>query len=71
LAGYVYKIAKITGWGYREITEELPFSAGLQIIFCDDAAQGRRRFWTRDNRALDVDALAQLEAALADAKVQI
>jgi hypothetical protein len=40
LAGYCYRIAKITGWGYREIMEELPFGAGLQMIFCDDAAHG-------------------------------
>jgi hypothetical protein len=69
LAGYVYRIAKVTGWGWREITEELPFSAGLQIIFCDDATQGRRRRWTRNNKVADIDALAQLEDALA--KVQI
>jgi hypothetical protein len=69
LAGYVYRIAKATSWGYREITEELPFSAGLQIIFCDDSMQGRRRQWTRNNKAADVDALAMLEEALA--KVQI
>jgi hypothetical protein len=69
LAGYVYRIAKVTGWGFREITEELPFSAGLQIIFCDDAAHGRRRAWARNNKATDVDALAMLEDALA--KVQI
>jgi hypothetical protein len=69
LAGYVYRIAKATSWGYREITEELPFSAGLQLIFCDDAAHGRRRAWTRNNKAADVDALAQLEEAFA--KVQI
>jgi hypothetical protein len=69
LAGYVYRIAKVTGWGWREITEELPFSAGLQIIFCDDAAHGRRRVWTRNNKSADVDALAQLEEAFA--KVQI
>jgi hypothetical protein len=69
LAGYVYRIAKVTGWGWREITEELPFSAGLQLIFCDDAAQGRRRRWTSNNKAGDVDALAMLEEAFA--KVQI
>jgi hypothetical protein len=69
LAGYVYRIAKATGWGWREIIEELPFSAGLQIIFCDDAAQGKRRAWLRDSKVADVDALAQLEEAFA--KVQI
>jgi hypothetical protein len=49
----------------------LPFSAGLQIIFCDDAAQGKRRAWLRDSKVADVDALAMLEEALAYAKVQI
>jgi hypothetical protein len=69
LAGYIYRISRITGWGYREILEELPFSAGLQIIFCEDAAQGKRRRWTRNNKSSDIDALAQLEEAFA--KVQI
>jgi hypothetical protein len=51
--------------------DELPISAGLQMIFCDDAAQGRKRHWTRNRRAVDVDALAQMEAAITDAQVQI
>jgi hypothetical protein len=49
--------------------DELPISAGLQMIFCDDAAQGRKRHWTRNRRAVDVDALAMLEEEIA--KVQI
>ena len=65
LAGYVYRIAKITGWGYREILEDLPFAAGLQIIHADDAAHGRRRTWTRNSRKVDFDSLAAIDAAFA------
>lgn len=64
MAGYCYRLAKITGWGYREIMEELPFGAGLQMIFCDDAAHGRRRRWTRNNKAVSVDALSAIERAM-------
>lgn len=63
LAAYVYRIAKITGWGYREILEELPFGAGLQIIHADDYAHGRRRDWARNSRKVDFDSLAAIDAA--------
>lgn len=63
LAAYVYRIAKITGWGYREILEDLPFGAGLQIIHTDDFAHGRRRTWSRNSRKVDFDSLAAIDAA--------
>jgi hypothetical protein len=71
LAGYCYRLAKITGWGYREIMEELPFGAGLQMIFCDDSAHGRRRKWMRNNRSVNVDALTAIEEAMQNAQIQI
>jgi hypothetical protein len=49
--------------------EELPFSAGLQIIFADDVTNGRRRRWAHNNKAVNVDALALLEEAINNAKV--
>jgi len=51
--------------------ECLPFAAGLQIIFCDDYANGVRRVWSRNHRNVDFDALHQIESALENAKVQI
>ena len=65
MAGYVYRVAKITGWGFREILEDLPFAAGLQIIHADDTAHGRRRPWTRNRRTTDFDSLAEIDAAIA------
>jgi hypothetical protein len=61
----VYRIAKITGWGWREITEDLPFGAGLQIIHADDYANGRPRRWTHNHREASVDDLATLEKEMA------
>ena len=61
----MYRIAKITGWGFREILEDLPFAAGLQIIHADDAAHGRKRAWSRNNRATDFDSVAAIDEALA------
>jgi hypothetical protein len=51
--------------------EELPFGAGLQMIFCDDSAHGRRRKWMRNNRAVNVDALTAIEEAMQNAQIQI
>jgi len=65
LAGYALRIAKVTGWGFREIMEELPFAAGLQIIHADDYSNGRERRWCRDERAASFDSLASIEAAFA------
>ena len=61
----MYRIAKTTGWGFREILEDLPFAAGLQIIHADDAAHGRKRAWTRNSRKVDFDSLAAIDAAFA------
>lgn len=63
LAGYALRIAKVTGWGYREIMEELPFAAGLQIIHADDYSKGIERRWCRDERADSFDSLAIIEEA--------
>lgn len=63
MAGYAWRIASITGWGYREIMEELPFSAGLQILHADDYANGRARIWSRDKKAEEFDSLALIEDA--------
>jgi len=54
----------MTGWGYREILEELPFGAGLQLIFCDDSAHGRKRRWSRASSKKNVDALTAIEEAM-------
>lgn len=51
--------------------EELPFGAGLQMIFCDDVAQGGKRKWTRNKRAANIDALADIESAMQNAQIQI
>jgi len=63
LAGYALRIAKVTGWGYREIMEELPFAAGLQMIHADDYANGVERRWTRNERAGSFDSMAIIEDA--------
>ena len=63
LAGYALRIAKVTGWGYREIMEELPFAAGLQIIHADDYSKGIERTWTRNECAGSFDSLAIIEEA--------
>ena len=64
MSGYVYRIAKITGWGFREIVEELPFAAGLQLLHCDGMASGQTRVWTNTQAGNSVDALALLEDVL-------
>jgi hypothetical protein len=64
LSGYVYRIAKITGWGFREIVEELPFAAGLQLLHCDGMASGQTRVWTNAQAGNSVDALALLDDVL-------
>ena len=55
---------KITGWGFREILEELPFAAGLQLIHAEDFASGREKEWAFNESPTDVDSLAMLDAAL-------
>jgi hypothetical protein len=51
--------------------ECLPFAAGLQIIFCDDYANGVRRVWSRNHRNVDFDALANIDKALSQANAEI
>lgn len=51
--------------------EELPFGAGLQMIFCDDVAQGNKRKWARNNRSANVDVLTAIEEAMQNAQIQI
>ena len=63
---------KITGWGFREIMEELPFAAGLQLLHADDYANGRHSAWANNNASVNVDALATIEDTLAKyGKIQI
>ena len=63
---------KITGWGFREIMEELPFAAGLQLLHADDYVNGRHSAWANNNASVDVDALATIEDTLAKyGKIQI
>lgn len=43
--------------------EELPFSAGLQMIHADDYQNGIERHWARNERAGSFDSLAIIEEA--------
>ena len=54
-------IAGMTGWAFREIMEELPFSAGLQLIDADLYNKGIERVYV--NSAPDFDALSLIENA--------
>jgi hypothetical protein len=44
----VWNIASVTGWGYREIMEEVPIFAGLQIIDADLYVKGIHRYYRSD-----------------------
>jgi hypothetical protein len=62
----------LTGWGFVHILEELPFSAGLQLLQADDYTKGIHRPWSRNNASVDVDALATIEDTLAKyGKIQV
>ena len=63
LAGYAWRIASITGWGYREIMEDLPFAAGLQILHAEDYAHNRQRIWSRNKALSEFDSLQLIEDA--------
>lgn len=41
----MYHIASVTGWGFVEIMEELPVSAGLQIMDADLYSKGIQRLY--------------------------
>jgi len=58
----VHHIASITGWGFREITEELPISAGLQIIDAELYANDIPRVYTRN--APSFDSLSLIDEAI-------
>lgn len=57
------QIAQVTGWGFKEIMEELPFSAGLQIIDAELYAQGIPRLYTREATP-DFDLAVELKTKL-------
>ena len=69
---YAYRLVKITSWGFREIMEELPFAAGLQLLHADDYVNGRHSAWANNTASVNVDALATIEDTLAKyGKIQI
>jgi hypothetical protein len=45
--------------------EELPFSAGLQIIHADDYSNGVERQWHNLKQSASFDSLSTIEAAFA------
>lgn len=53
----------VTGWGYREIMEDVPFAAGLQIIDSDLVSKGIPRIYGRTSNRINFDGLADIEAA--------
>ena len=57
----MYHIAKVTGWGFSEIMEELPLSAGMQIIDADLYANGIERVYR--STGPDFDSLRTIEDA--------
>jgi len=61
----VFRLVKLTGWGFAHILEELPFAVGLQLLQADDYTNGIHRPWSRNNASVDVDAFATIEATLA------
>jgi len=49
----VHHIASVTGWAFREIMEELPIAAGLQIINAESASKGIARQWANSGSLFD------------------
>lgn len=47
------QLATITGWAYKEIMEEVPFSAGLQLIDSDLYQKGVERVYTNETPNFD------------------
>jgi hypothetical protein len=43
--------------------EQLPFSAGLQLLHADSWAHGQQKYWTRNNTAAVYNSLEEIEAA--------
>lgn len=58
----MHHIASITGWGFREIMEELPLSAGLQIIDAELYANDIQRVYVRNKPSFD--SLALIDEAI-------
>jgi hypothetical protein len=43
----------VTGWAFREIMEDIPIAAGLQIIDADLFSKGINRMWTSGGSCFD------------------
>jgi hypothetical protein len=56
----------VTGWGFTEIMETLPLSAGLQIIDADLCAKGIERVYQRANDKADFDSLQMMNERFAE-----
>lgn len=65
IAGYIYHIASVTGWGYREI-RKLPITAGLQIMDADLYAKGIQRVYR--NTGPSFDSMRLIDEAFAKLK---
>jgi hypothetical protein len=61
-------LAELTGWGFSEIMDELPFSAGLQIIDADLTAKGIPRIYARQAERVNFDVSAEIERALEECR---
>jgi hypothetical protein len=53
----VWRLASLTGWGYFEIMEEIPFAAGLQIIDAEHYSNGIPRVYRNSTNSFDSEAL--------------
>jgi hypothetical protein len=49
----VWRLASLTGWGYFEIMEEIPFAAGLQIIDAEHYSNGIPRVYRNSTNSFD------------------
>lgn len=58
----------MTGWAFREIMEELPLAAGLQIIDADLYAKGIERVYSKSNERADFDSLHLIDERLKNLK---
>ena len=61
----MYQVAKLTGWGYRQIMWEIPFTAGLQLLHAESFAHGITKRWKRNNTSALFDFEAEIDAAFA------
>jgi hypothetical protein len=51
--------------------EDVPFSAGLQILYTASIASGDERQWINDREKKLVDSLTKIEEAMKNADIQI